>query len=394
MSARLLLVTSDPAIANTVRAALDVTQSLITLDRLTMAGAGEAYQPSAILIDSDVRGGVHTTFEKIEAAKRGFPTTPVIVLGNEMSAQLVLVALRAGADEFVDREAGADQLRIVLRGCLTKAKDSPHPSRAKVAGVLAGLPGDLDQDFARNLAVRAAKHAPGEMTLYIDLALPVSQAGIGLGLQPGFCVGDAIREVARIDRAWLESALVRHEESGLYLLPLAPASGSDIPVLDSASFGALLQVLRALCHAIIVGYGPFSQERTLLEMAQPNARWFLCCDQRFASIRRSGEIRQWLTANGLGAPEIVVHALAPGLTPDPSDIRRALDVQDTIDLDVSWDALAESLNGAKPLALSDARYARGLDACLAPLGLAPQPQADFLAQLRSWLNPRAAAGSA
>jgi hypothetical protein len=129
-------------------------------------------------------------------------------------------------------------------------------------------------------------------------------------------------------------------------------------------------------------------------MAQPNARWFLCCDQRFPSIRRAGEILEWLTANGLGAAEIVVQALAPGLTPTPSDIRRALNVQSTIDLDITWDALAESLNGAKPLALTDPGYSRGLDACLARLGLAPEPEADFLAHLWSWLNPSTAVRSA
>src|SRR6185503_3088395 len=104
-----------------------------------------------------------SAFEKIETAKHKFPATPVIVLGNEMSAQLVLAALRAGADEFIDREADATQIGLAVRGCLDRTADTPSASRARIAGVLSALASEQDQDFAVNLAVRAAKLSPSEM---------------------------------------------------------------------------------------------------------------------------------------------------------------------------------------------------------------------------------------
>lgn len=384
-----MLICSDDAVTKAVRSAIDSGTSLLVLDHLPSDARSETYQPSAVLIDSDVRTGVQTAFGKIEAAKRRYPSTPVVVLGNEMSAQLVLAALRAGADEFVDREADTPQIALAIRGCLDRTADIPFASRAKIAGVLSALPNDSDQDFAVNLAVRAAKLSPNGMTLYIDLSVPATQSAIALGVEPVFGISDAIREVARIDRALLESALARDPHSGLYVIPLCADFGSDVSPLEPGSFAALLQILCGCCETIIINYGPFSRQRPLLEMIRPTARFFLCCNQRFPSIRGASDLLRWLSENGLGTPEIVVHALASGRTPTAADIRSVLKVAQSIDLDATWEELAESVNTAKPIALSETRYSRGLDACLAQMGIAPEPEPDFLTQMRRWLSPQA-----
>jgi pilus assembly protein CpaE len=389
MSARLLLISSDDAAAKTVRSALDGAMSLMVLDQLPANGVAEKYEPNVVLIDSDVRSGVQTAFEKIEAAKRKFADTPVVVLGNEMSAQLVLAALRAGADEFVDRGADPAEIRMAIHVCLDKKPTSPLSSHAKIAGVLSALASEQDSDFALNLAVRAAKLMPEEMSLYIDLSVPATQAGIALSLKPEFGVLDATREVARVDRALLESALAHDSRSGLYVMPLCADFGADVPVLDTGAFAALLQILRGFCGTIVINYGPFSRQRALLEMIRPSAHFFLCCNQRFPSVRGASDLLRWFSSNGFGVPNIVIHALAPGRTPSSADIRRVLQIDESIDLDASWDELAESLNDAKPAALSDTRYSRGLDACLARMGMTREPEPDLLTQLRSWLSPKA-----
>ena len=393
MTARLLMISSDSVLTSKVRGAIDGTASLMVLDRLSSEGAGGTFDPNAILLDSDVRSGVQTAFEKIEAAKSKFPAVPVIVLGNEMSAQLVLAALRAGAADFVDREAEALHLCLAIRGCLDRTADTSAPSRAKIAGVLSGLECEQDQDFALNLAVRAAMRQPQEMTLYIDLSVPATQAGVALGLKPEFGVVDAVREVARVDRALLESALAREPRSGLYIMPLCADFGAEVPLLEASSFAALLQILRGCCTTIVLHYGPFSRQHALLDMIRPAARFFLCCNQRFPSVRGANDLLGWLSQNKLGTPQIVIHGLAPGRTPSPADIRSALKIGESIDLDASWEELADSVNDAKPLALSQNRYGRGLDACLAQLGIAPEPEPDILAQLLGWLSPKLVLGS-
>src|SRR6185437_16088617 len=109
-------------IIRSVKSALDAAASLLQIDHLPDAGPeiGDKFQPTGIIIDTDARSGVTSAHERIADAKKRFPGIPVVALGNEMSAQLVLAALRAGADDFLDREASPEQIQAAIRACLTR----------------------------------------------------------------------------------------------------------------------------------------------------------------------------------------------------------------------------------------------------------------------------------
>src|SRR5690606_19770978 len=103
--------------------------------------------------------------------------------------------------------------------------------------------------------------------------------------------------------------------------------------LEPATFAAVLQVLQSVFDLIVINYGPFSHQRTLLERLPADAQLFLCCSQRFSSVRGAGEMLTWL---GARHPHLVVHELSPGQAPSPSDIRRVLNVPDSIDIGMGW----------------------------------------------------------
>lgn len=388
MTDRLLLVSSDTALIQTVKSAMQAVASFLQVDGLgdQATRLGSQFQPTAIIIDSDARSGVRTTFERIAEAKRQFPSLPVIAMGNEMSAQLVLAAFRAGANDFIDREAPPHQIHQSIEACLAHRGKPVHSGRAQLLGVLSGLPDACDQDFSLNLAVRAARNAPKNLTLYIDMSLPVSQADIALGLKMKFSLADAVRELKRLDRALLESALARDPATGLYVMPLSRDFSAQQAGLEAESFGALLHMLRSIFDVIVIGYGPFSRQRALLEMA-PAAGLFLCCNQRFASIRAASDLRSWLAECEIKAsPIVVVHEMAPDMIPAPSDVTKALQAHHSVIIRGSWDSFAAQLNQGKPAALAaSSRYARALDECLALAGLgAPQP-AKTRSLVREWL---------
>src|SRR6202012_4188983 len=109
------------------------------------------------------------------------------------------------------------------------------------------------------------------------LSVPATQSGIALGVTTGFGIRDAVREITRIDRALLETALGRDPNSGLFLMPLCADFDKDIPVLEATSFSALLEVVGRIFGVIVINYGPFSRQKALLEMARPSGRFFVCC---------------------------------------------------------------------------------------------------------------------
>jgi pilus assembly protein CpaE len=388
---RILLISSDAALIRMVKSALALADSLLQIDELAEHDEriGKQFQPSAVIVDSDARCGIKTAFERIVDARRQFPSVPVIAMGNEMSTQLVLAALRAGASDFIDREAGVEQMQLSLQTCLSNNASAQRHSRSRVAAVLSSSPNEHDQDFALNLAVRAARRDPGEMVLYIDLSLPASQAGIALALDLKLGVSDAIREISRLDRALLENAVACDKRSGLYVMALSGDYRMEDHALETESFSALLQILQSVFDVIVIGLGPFSRQQALLQAVRPAARLFLCCNQRFSSVRGAGEFLRWLGEHNMtDITDVVVHELATGQIPAPADIRKVLQIPGSIDVGGSWSHLAEHFNDAAPIALdARSRYCRALDTCLARMGLAVAAEPNIAARLLGWLRP-------
>jgi pilus assembly protein CpaE len=386
MSARLLLVSADTGVAQAIRGALESAASLLRIDNLSdgAARAGEEFQPGMVLVDADAQSGIHTAFERIAAARRRFPAAQVIALGNEMSAQLVLAALRAGASDFVDRDAAPDEWRALLNA--GSAAPQCGPGHAATAAILSAVPNVLDEDFALNLALRAARQAPQAMTLFLDLSLPASAAGIALNMELKFTLADALREIARLDRAFLESAVARCPRSGLYGMALTSDVRHAAQMPAAPDFLALLQILQSLCDIIVICYGAFSHNLALSEGI--DAQTFLCCNQRFTSIRAADALLHGLRENKR-TPHLVIHAPGAGRAPLPADIRKVLAMDSSIDLDTDWNALTGHFNDAAPLALGgSARYGRALDSALLQLGLAAAPRRAALKDLLGkWLHP-------
>lgn len=392
MSNRLLVISPDNVLVNALKSALDSATSLLQIEHLPEHDEHiqEKYQPNGILIDSDARSGVQTAFERISSARRHFPAIPMIALGNEMSAQLVLAALRAGADDFVDRGASPSQIHAAIQSCLAQSREPQRKSHAQLAGILSPLPSEQDQDFALNLAVRAASRTQSGKVLYIDLTLPATQAGVALDIELKFNVLDAIRDLGRLDWVLLEGALAQEKRSGLYVMALSNDFKDADAALEPATFAALLQILQSIFDIVVINYGPFSRQRSLLEILDPGAQLFLCCSQRFSSVRGTGDLLTWLAHCKLPAtPALVIHEMSPGQVPTPSEIRDALNVTSSIDIAASWEEMAEHLNSASPIVLSGSpRYIGSIDACLARLGMTADPQPNVANKIQQWLRLR------
>lgn len=377
---RVLLISGDKELATRVKRALDTDATVMLADPAAdnVGEIVEQFRPEGVLVDADVSMGARTVFERLSTLRGWFSQIPMIVIGNEAGAQLILTAMRAGAQDFIDRDARDSDFRNAVRHQIAESRFR-SASLSRLVMALSATQADSDDDFALNMAVTIAAARPNEGVLLVDLGLPASNAGIALGLEMTFRVKDAVKEMSRLDRALLDSALARCPRSGLYVLPLATYGAESDWTMDVHDLRALLEICQSLYDVVIVSCGPFSRQEEILSLPEEGAPFFLPCTQRFTSIKAAAEMLRFVRnlRGGRDEPILMIHEFARGMAPDPVSIRSAVGAARALELSADWQELAESVNRGEPLALvPSSSYAREMSRHMQALNLTPRMEDD------------------
>ncbi|HEU4550010.1 MAG TPA: hypothetical protein VFS01_09950 [Rhizomicrobium sp.] len=390
MRYNLAFISGDGGLIERLQIALSTDCALMPVDPRHEAGLSLVgrLEPNGIIVDAGVHPGARTVLESIAAIRALFPELPLIAIGNEMSAQMILASFRAGVDDFLDRESSDAEVRSAI---LTRLRD--HAAKRGEGNstfhfdVLSSGPCDEDFDLALNLATMLATEDRSRRVILLDLSLPASPLCPALGVETSLSISQAIGEMHRMDHAFFDTALAQSPESGVYLLPLADESG-DMPVLPALNdLSVLLQVLRAMFDAVVVFWGSFS--RQVLEGGDSaRRRIFLCCNQRFSSIRNAKALLTELNAGGIGAHVVLaVHLLAPNMAPGAEDIVRAIGAERSVLLTTSWSSLAQAHNRGRPLSLEgESPYTGAVRAFLVSEGLLQAGAKVRAPRLMRWLR--------
>ena len=386
MRHNLLFLSGDAKLVERLEAALSADCAVMAVDPRGQDSAAVAarFRPLAIIIDTGAHTGAKTILERMAAVRTQFPGLPLIAIGDEMSAQLILAAFRAGVDDFIDRDASDGEIRSAVMSRLL-GKEANDDAGGLVS-VLSSAPSDEDADLALNIASLLAGVASDRRVLLLDLSLPMTPARTALGLDFTFTLTAALRDMARLDRAFLDSALARTSDTGLYVLPLADDE-SEPALPQPRDLTVLLQILRSLFDAVVVHWGAFSHQ--VVRGGAVGGTILVGCNQRFSSIRNTKSFFQKLVAAELGAdPVLVIHQLDANMTPSADDIATAIGARRSLVLRATWNSLALAHNRGRPLALMPlSPYGDALRTQLAELSLLPQAEPGNVAgKLLHWIN--------
>jgi Flp pilus assembly CpaE family ATPase len=287
-------------------------------------------------------------------------------------------------DDFIDRDASDGEIRNAVMSRL-RGKDA-HDGAGGLVSVLSPAPSDEDADLALNIASLLAAASRDGRVLLLDLSLPMTPARTALGLDFTFTLAAALRDMARLDRAFLDSALARAGDTGLYVLPLADDEGE--PALPQPrDLTILLQILRSLFDTVVVHWGAFSHQA--VRAGAVGGVILLGCNQRFSSVRNARAFFQNLLGAELGTePILAIHQFDANMTPSPGDIAAAVGARNSLVLRTSWNMLALAHNRGRPLALTPlSPYGNSLRTRLAELGLLPQAAPENVTgKLIHWIN--------
>ncbi len=199
---------------------------------------------------------------QIERMTRSRPELGSILVVEELSTQTLQHALRAGVKDVLSTPTEATQLvEAVYRVADTL---SAVPVRASAIRAEPDVPGDLGRVItvfstkggagksviACNLAILLARRS-GRPVCLVDADLQFGDVAVMLKMTPQHTIVDAVSAIHRLDAQLLQSLLVRHDQSGVLVLP-APVEPAFADQVGASDLIKIVQTLRTFCSHVVI----------------------------------------------------------------------------------------------------------------------------------------------
>jgi len=174
--------------------------------------------------------------QAIELIHSNAGSASVFAVGTMSDPSVIVAAMRAGAREYLERDAGSESFTDALKRYSTaSSKLRSASNRARILMVSNAKGGAGATTVAVNTAI-ALENSHGRAVL-VDLAL-LGHTALHLNVRPAFGIADALQNLHRMDSSLLQSFLTPCK-GGLQLLAgpqqplqLAPSAGELARLFD------------------------------------------------------------------------------------------------------------------------------------------------------------------
>jgi pilus assembly protein CpaE len=328
----------------------------------TLVGSIQSLRPSILAFDlQNLKTEDRSIFEIMSSIHAEFPQCRIIALGRHNASSQILSAMKAGACDFLDRDASPQEIRDAIALQLQTARMVEADRAGKVIALISGRENEGENDIAANLAASIAqRHEPGEV-LFLDLTLEESLLEIDFNVEVTYSVRDAIDELLKLDKPVLMEVLAKHK-TGLCLLPLTTHKGRDGEV-SPQELATLLSALRNF-FSIIVIKGSCLRDKYCQQYLVPLCdRVLIVCPQIIGAMRAARELVPAGENPELRTKfELVVSKYDPSIELTPQEVGRRFNISLAGTVPAAWDLLANSHNLGVPLVISapSSRYARAI----------------------------------
>jgi pilus assembly protein CpaE len=315
----------------------------------------------------DVRADASSAMATIERLRAANPGAGIFAVATAADPELILQAMRAGANEFVTWPPSEESFQGAIRRTAARRETTHGARQPATTLVFFGAKGGAGTTtVAVNCAVELAR-LTNRATVIVDLKPGLGEVGLFLGVRPRFSLLDAIDNLHRLDREFLHELVTKHK-SGLEIL-----AGSDQFDRPGASdVGAVEELCRLLTKQyeyIVIDAGSQINGCAIAALYAADAM-FLVANPDVPSVRNAqrllDRVRQ-LGACGERVRLLLNRAAEPYPIP-PKQIETALGhpIHHTFPSD--YKTVSAALNSGVPLALTGdtdiasqfAHFTRGL----------------------------------
>ncbi len=331
-----------------------------------------------VLVDIDPHNA-QRAISAIELIHANTSDIAIFAIGEMNNPTTIVSAMRAGAREFLERQASSEaMLEALSRFAASRRKARSSSGRARVFTVSNAKGGAGATTVAVNTAI-ALQEAHGGVLL-VDFA-PLGHASLHLNVRPGFGVTDALQNLHRLDVSLLDG-LMAQCKGGLQLL-----AGPQHPHLlapAAAELARLFDLLVGHFHYVIVDCSDRVDQTVRLLCDLSNAV-LLVAQADVVSLWSAARIRTFLE-EGAGRDRVRIvlnrYKKIPGFTDE--DVEKATNCKLLWKLPNSYQSIAPAIDKGVPVAFQEnqeiGRSFRSLAATLAQASASHEGSLDLAYQ--------------
>jgi pilus assembly protein CpaE len=312
------------------------------------------------LVMADIRGGAASVQWALERVRTMWPQTVIIAVAGASDPDQILMAMRAGANEFLAWPAQPTSdagLQDSVRTALGRATERLRATRGgerrsgRVLSFFGAKGGAGTTTLAVNTAIDLARTTK-RPTLIVDLNQYLGEVALFLGLRPRYTIVDAIDNLHRLDASFLKELVAKHK-SGVDML--AGAEQVDRPgPNDGPALEQLFQVLGRSYEIIIIDAGAVTAACAEVAVFAADTI-YIVANPDVPSTRNAQRLVERMTQ--LGADRDKVRVLLNRASSDhmiaPKQIEQALGHPIDHVFASDYNTVSSALNAGVPLTLSD-----------------------------------------
>src|SRR3954453_4618343 len=318
----------------------------------------ETAGPDIVVID--IRADASSGMAAIERLRAGHPTVALFAIAGAAEPDLILQAMRAGANEFFPWTANGTQPRsveeafhsAVRRTATRHAAASAGARQTCVTNVFLGAKGGAGTTtVAVNCSVENARLTK-RPTAILDLKPSLGEVALFLGVRPRFTVLDAIENLHRLDKNFLAELVAKHK-SGLDIL--AGSEQFDRPgAQDAPAVEELLRVLAKTYDYVVIDAGNMINSITAASLYAADTI-FLVTNPDVPSIRNAQRLVDRVRQLGAGSEgvKILLNRVSDQHLIAPKQIETALGLGIYHAFSSDYRTVSTALNSGVPLTLTN-----------------------------------------
>ena len=202
------------------------------------------------LVFFDLTENVDLALDTIEKISSVHKNIIILAASENIDADLVIQAMRAGAREFLTKPVVKDDIHRALKKAKSFLKQDQDSSEGKIYSVFSNKGGIGKTSMATNLALQLAD-VTGEKVCLIDLNLQMGDIATFLDINPSFDIAYVITHLSRLDESFLYSSLEKYKDKDVYILA-DPPDIEQAEEISADDINTLLNFLKTMFGYIII----------------------------------------------------------------------------------------------------------------------------------------------